>query len=96
MADLSLLKSFVRAAEHGSFSAAARSLGVSAAAVSNDVRAHRLRRAGAAAAGVVQRCRPAVDLLPVAAPAAGKTSAFVGYVVERFRASGFAKLVDGR
>jgi hypothetical protein len=30
MADLSLLTSFVRTAEHGSFSAAARSLGVSA------------------------------------------------------------------
>ncbi len=37
MADLSLLTSFVRAAEHGSFSAAARSLGVSAAAVSKNV-----------------------------------------------------------
>lgn len=37
MADLSLLMSFVRAAEHGSFSAAARSLGVSAAAVSKNV-----------------------------------------------------------
>jgi DNA-binding transcriptional LysR family regulator len=37
MADLALLTSFVRAAEHGSFSAAARSLGVSAAAVSKNV-----------------------------------------------------------
>ena len=37
MADLSLLTSFVRAAEHGSFSAAARSLGLSAAAVSKNV-----------------------------------------------------------
>jgi DNA-binding transcriptional LysR family regulator len=37
MADLSSLTSFVRAAEHGSFSAAARSLGVSAAAVSKNV-----------------------------------------------------------
>jgi DNA-binding transcriptional LysR family regulator len=37
MADLSVLTSFVRAAEHGSFSAAARSLGVSAAAVSKNV-----------------------------------------------------------
>ena len=37
MADLSLLTSFVRAAEHGSFSAAARSLGVTAAAVSKNV-----------------------------------------------------------
>ena len=37
MADLSLLNSFVRAAEHGSFSAAARSLGVTAAAVSKNV-----------------------------------------------------------
>ena len=37
MADLSLLTSFVRAAEHGSFSAAARSLGVSPAAVSKNV-----------------------------------------------------------
>ena len=37
MADLSLLTSFVRTAEHGSFSAAARSLGVSAAAVSKNV-----------------------------------------------------------
>ena len=37
MADLSLLTSFVRAAEHGSFSAAARSLGLTAAAVSKNV-----------------------------------------------------------
>jgi len=37
MADLSLLTSFVRAAERGSFSAAARSLGVTAAAVSKNV-----------------------------------------------------------
>ena len=37
MADLSLLTSFVRTTEHGSFSAAARSLGVSAAAVSKNV-----------------------------------------------------------
>ena len=37
MADLSTLNSFVRAAEHGSFSAAARSLGVTAAAVSKNV-----------------------------------------------------------
>src|SRR5471032_2798958 len=37
MANLSLLTSFVRAAEHGSFSAAARSLGLSAAAVSKNV-----------------------------------------------------------
>ena len=37
MADLALLTCFVRAAEHGSFSAAARSLGVSAAAVSKNV-----------------------------------------------------------
>ena len=37
MADLSVLNSFVRAAEHGSFSAAARSLGVTAAAVSKNV-----------------------------------------------------------
>ena len=37
MADLSSLNSFVRSAEHGSFSAAARSLGVSAAAVSKNV-----------------------------------------------------------
>ena len=37
MTDLSLLTSFVRAAEHGSFSAAARSLGLTAAAVSKNV-----------------------------------------------------------
>ncbi len=37
MADLSSLNAFVRSAEHGSFSAAARSLGVSAAAVSKNV-----------------------------------------------------------
>jgi DNA-binding transcriptional LysR family regulator len=37
MADLALLTCFVRAAEHGSFSAAARRLGVSAAAVSKNV-----------------------------------------------------------
>jgi DNA-binding transcriptional LysR family regulator len=37
MADLVLLTCFVRAAEHGSFSAAARRLGVSAAAVSKNV-----------------------------------------------------------
>ena len=37
MADLSLLTSFVRTTEHGSFSAAARGLGVSAAAVSKNV-----------------------------------------------------------
>ena len=37
MADLPLLTSFVRTTEHGSFSAAARSLGVSAAAVSKNV-----------------------------------------------------------
>ncbi len=37
MADLALLTSFVRAAEHGSFSAAARSLGLTAAAVSKNV-----------------------------------------------------------
>ena len=37
MADLASLTSFVRSAEHGSFSAAARSLGVSAAAVSKNV-----------------------------------------------------------
>jgi DNA-binding transcriptional LysR family regulator len=37
MADTALLHSFVRTAEHGSFSAAARSLGLSAAAVSKNV-----------------------------------------------------------
>jgi DNA-binding transcriptional LysR family regulator len=37
MADLSLFESFVRTAEHGSFSAAARSLGLTAAGVSKNV-----------------------------------------------------------
>jgi DNA-binding transcriptional LysR family regulator len=37
MADLSILTAFIRTAEHGSFSAAARSLGVTAAGVSQNV-----------------------------------------------------------
>lgn len=92
---LSHLESFVRSAEARSFSAAARQLGLTPAAVSKNVArleaglGMRLLPGWYAEGGPVSLYYPSMKLLPA------KTRGFVDFRVERFRSRDFSMQVRG-